>query len=182
MIVLLCVAQLASAEVVRKVGVRSLGSVQTDQSFVLAHTEVRVGEELDQAQISRDVRRLLDTQRFSYVGVDVEPSGESGIQLFYVVKRRPLLSRNIEVEGNDHFSDSKIRKWIDLEGGEFFDEQQLEAAGRKIRREYRDARFPSTKVTWDVREVDATNLLAEPGVDKSMTTQAKPKGAMQILR
>ena len=155
---LLPLSSRAAENLVTEVGVRSASELPVHPSYVKAQTEVRVDDPFDRAAVSRDVRRLLATGRFSFVSVEVEPD-VSGIKVTYVVEPRLQLAREIIVNGDDKYSKRRIRKWSELNRYDFFDEQLLETAGRKVRQKYRDAHFKGTEITWEVDKSDPSNRL-----------------------
>lgn len=161
LISLFFVGDAALGAVVGDVSVRSLGSARMDQSFVLAHVATKTGDTFDRAKVSRDVRRLLDTKRFSYVAVDVEPAGRSEVEVVYVVQRRALLADEVKIVGNDLFREAKLQEWIGLEAGDYFDEQLLETAAHRIQQQYREERYPDARAEWTQRVRDKASLLTE---------------------
>lgn len=147
-------AQNASG-IVREVAVRHLDDMPADPEYVLALTSVREGAAISQAALSRDVRALLDSKRFSYAGVSVEALDGDGVRVVYAVRRRLRFSGVVEVSGNEYDNDKKIRKWLDLRSGDFIDDAVLAEHCMKVRDQYRKRHFPDVRVEGRV--------LPEPG-------------------
>ncbi len=149
----ICPAQTPSAEVVRELQVRHLDALPADPQYVLALTSIRVGQFASQAAISRDVRALLDSKRFSYAGVEVEKR-DDGVCLVYVVRRRLRFAPPAEIRGATNASPSKVRDWLELDEGAFLDEAILATHSAKVRDQYRKRHYAEVQVESHVEPVD----------------------------
>ncbi len=137
---------------VTEVRVQSLGEGAADESFVRAYVSVETGQKLDAIQVSRDIRKLLATQRFSDVRVEVEES-TGGIALIYIVHTRQRLAEAIRITGGKHLKAEKIRDLLEIERGDRVDETSLAVAGRKVADEYREDGYPFIKLDWSIDPV-----------------------------
>ena len=142
---LFAVAQDAGG-IVREVSVRHLDDLPADPDYVLALTSVREGAALSQPALSRDVRSLLDSRRFSYAGVEVEQLGGDDVRVTYVVRRRLRFSGTVEVTGNTFEKSKNIKKWMELRNGDFLDDAVLATHTAKVRAKYRKYHFPDVRV------------------------------------
>ena len=136
------------------------GPGAVDAGFVRTHTAARVGAELDRALISRDVKALLATGRFSDVRARLEPARD-GVKLVYVLKNKRRLAAPVRVTGNRHFGENKIREWLGLAEGDAVDETLLSARAQKVLAEYREDSFPRAALSWELAETDAARGLVE---------------------
>lgn len=85
---------------------------EIEASAVKAFIQPEIGDTYNPNQVNQDIRSLQETGRYAYVGAEVI-SGADGIILVYVVEERPRL-RSISVEGAEHFSNVRIREWMEL--------------------------------------------------------------------
>lgn len=138
---------------VTEIEIRNTGSGRLDEGFVRAHITVEAGQPLDARGVSRDVRALLDTGRFSDVHVLEEPDG-GGVRLIYALRRRLTLAEPVAVEGAEHYRASRIRGWLGLEAGSPVDDQLIGSGARRVLNEYRKAHFPDVEATWTLEELD----------------------------
>jgi len=150
---------LARAEVIQEVEVRQLDGFIADTGDVLAMCGSKRGAELSQVVLFDDVRRLNDSQRFSYAGVEIAPV-EGGVKVIYVVRRRYRLAGPVEVVGTDAVSRSKVLGWVDLKDGAYVDEQILGVRCSKVRDEYMKRQYPNVQVTGRFESVDPATGLA----------------------
>ena len=141
------------APVVSEIVIEGQEAGLIDQSFIRSHTQSRTNEPLDRAQVSGDVRALLGTGAFSYVGVELEPTTDDRVRLIYRVKGKPVLAEAVALVGVEHFRESKVRSWLELEAGDMVDDQALGVAALKVREEYRQEHFPQARVTWLIDEI-----------------------------
>jgi outer membrane protein insertion porin family len=116
------------------------------ESTVMAFVGPQVGEEYDPQQVNQDIRRLQATGRYAYVGAELE-SRPNGLVLVYVVEERPRL-RSISIQGASHFSNVKIRDWLELNLSDRVDQQLVMSKLDAVREKYVKDFF--TEVSFDV--------------------------------
>jgi outer membrane protein insertion porin family len=138
-------------ETVKKVTVRALDKLGTDATDVLQYCSVKEGDTHTQEELtkilSKDVRTLLDTERFEDVSVEVDTAVADGIHVIYSIKRRYRFQEPISIRGNDYMSESKVRKYAELKNGDPIDEQILASKVSKIRDEYIKRYYRNVKVS-----------------------------------
>ena len=131
------------------------GSVATDPAeYVLSRIVAKPGAFVGSADIARDQRALIDTGTFSDVKVLSESAGGDAVKLVYRVVIAPRFLAPAEVRGNDAFSDRKVRRLLDLAGGDRIDQPRLDAKCDKIREEYRKSYYYDVKIDATVSEPD----------------------------
>lgn len=145
--------------IVRDVVVTNLGPGSVDESLVTAYTAVRAGGALDRQEVSSDLRKLLDSGRFSRATVRAEPMLD-GVRLVYAVQLKWTLAKPVEFTGSDHFRLSKLREYLGLDATGLVDEQSLAAGAKRIELEYREDFFPDARVTWTLTPQDSKQALA----------------------
>jgi len=159
--VLATVAILAAAwamgadNTVKEVKVRVLDQFGTDATDILSFCNVKVGSEVSQDVLSKDVRALLDTGRFGYAGVELEKVSD-GIKVIYVVKRRYRFQEPLAIKGVDYFSESKIRKLSELKSGDYIDDPIISVKAGKIRDEYVKKFFPNIKISAEIKPIEGS--------------------------
>lgn len=150
---------------IREIEVLEAGVPLEDADEILGFAGLETGREYDPDRIARAVRQLLDSGRFSRVQVAVEPLGED-LRLRVNVRRRPRLSAPVEVIGNDRFNDDRIREWLELDPGDFVDEQILEARAMRLVREYEKAGFPDSRIDARVLPGPGNSARAEVTIEE----------------
>lgn len=150
-IVVLFAVGTAFGETVKKVTVRALDAFGTDAADILQYCSVKEGDSYPQEELtkilSKDVRTLLDTERFEDVSAEVDTASADGIHVIYTVKRRYRFQEPISIRGNDYMSESKIRKYVELKNGDPIDEQVLASKVSKLRDEYIKRYYRNVKVS-----------------------------------
>lgn len=147
------VAQRPSAPIVRQVQIENRGYGRIDESYVLSQIMAHEGKPLESGVLSRDVKALLDTGRFSYVDVRASQDGGQVIVIF-AIKNRLKLADSPTVSGHDHFRAAKIRRFGGLEIGDLVDDHSVKLAEEKIEAEYRKDYFPEVSVEGTLKVVD----------------------------
>ena len=98
---------------IKEVKVRSLNQIGGDDNDVLSHSSLSVGDQMSQLDLSqviaKDVKTLLDTKRYAYVGAEIiDLDNEGGKRINYVIRRRHRFAGPLIVKGNEHLKSSKI--------------------------------------------------------------------------
>ena len=135
---------------VRDVRAEHGGVGRIEERSVLVHVSVRAGAELDPQAVSRDVKSLQETGRFSFVGVAVEKAGDE-VDVVYKVHPRPII-RKIDIDGADYMSNKKVFDKLELGPGDLVDDAVLAVQSRGVVEAYNKKYYPDAKVTWTIDE------------------------------
>lgn len=138
---------------VSEVRIVNIGSGTLDESFVKAHISSAVDKPFDRVSVSRDIRKLLDTERFSEVKAEIEPV-ENDVRLIYSFRNRLKLSEPVIVLGSKQFRSAKIQDFLELRTGDLVDKQVLAVKGQKVTDKYHEDYFPDVSLDWDIIETD----------------------------
>ncbi len=145
------------AAVIREIRVEAVDVHFNDRDFVMAATQVRPGDQVDQRRISRDVKTLMGTGRFSFVDSELVAAG-ADFDLVYRVAVKPRLEKPVTVEGAEDMGERHIRKWLGLEPGDAVDDAILSMRSRKVREEYHRRFYPDVKLAWEIITEPATGF------------------------
>jgi len=151
------VPALLGAAVIKEIKIDSKGVRLPDPEFVLDYTSTRVGNEVDQRQISRDVKTLQGTGRFSFIDTELTRT-DAGFILTYIVEIIPKLGKPLAISGADALGESKVRKWMELEAGDLVSDAILNQHGRKVLDEYRSRYYFDTRIKWTIDVDPATGF------------------------
>ena len=131
------------------------GTVATDPAeYVFSRILAKPGAFVTSADLARDQRDLLDTGTFSDVKILSEEVGDGVVKLIYRVVVAPRFLAPAEIHGNDAFSERKIRRLLDLAGGDRIDQARLDAKCDKVREEYRKSYYYDVKIDATISEPD----------------------------
>jgi len=144
----------AEAAKVREIRVERRGAGKVDEASVLAFSSIKVGDELSRNALSRDVKALEKSGRFSYVATEVDGNAE-GLTVVYVVQSKPRI-RKIEIDGAAEIGNKKIRDLLEVGVGDLVDDAILGVAAQKVAEHYQKKYYPYSKLTWKIVEDDAT--------------------------
>ena len=151
-------ATAAGAATIRDVRVAAVDEIPVSAEQVLARVGSKVGQQLDRALLSEDIRALQAAGAFSYAEARVEPAGEDGVNLTFRVAGRPRI-RTLSVSGADHLGNKKVRTLMEIGSGDPVDGALLGEKAQKVREEYRKDYFPDTKLTWTLKETDRADFV-----------------------
>ena len=96
--------------------------------------------------MDEDVRTLYATGQFYNIRVDREDTPE-GVVLTYIVQGKPRLT-DLRFQGNQKFSDAKLRKKTTSKTGEPLDERKLFTDCQEIQKFYQKKGYPNTQVKY----------------------------------
>ena len=146
--------------VISKIDIVSRGIKITDRDFVLANISTREGDTVNQQSISRDVKALMATGRFSFIDSELNESPTGGRYILtYIVSVKPKLENPVTVTGAKEMGEKKVRKWLDMEIGDYVDDSIMSVQTRKVLDEYHSRYYSDAKVTWAI-DVNETNGFA----------------------
>lgn len=156
-------APAARAVVVNDVRIQPLQGFALSTQAVMAYVSLKVGDEFNRSAISRDVRALQKTDRFSFVSVEIEEV-PNGVDVIYSVKSKRKV-RSLTIRGVDHIGTQKIRDIIGFGRGDFIDDITLERAAKKMQAAYGDRHFYEADIDWTLKNdeefVDIVGEIAE---------------------
>ncbi len=151
----MCLSIPVRAVVIDEVQVAQRGMGRSDADYVLAHTRLAAGDPFNSAVAAQDLKRLLDTGRFSAVDVRAEETNDGRVRVIYEVQPKLRLIDRPTVEGVTAFRKGRVRKWLALDGGDLVDEQAAGVAARAVIREYRKKQYGHAVGTWRFDVVNA---------------------------
>lgn len=160
-ILCLLLAHAAGAAPVAEIKVRREGGGLVEDSAVLGFVSLPKGAELNRNTLSRDVRALEESGRFSFVATEVE-EGPAGLVVTYVVKGKPRI-RSLRVDGADEISNRKVRDLLEIGAGDPVDDALLAFKSLKVREHYQKQYYPYTELEWVIDE-DAANGTADVAI------------------
>ncbi len=143
-----------------EIAVENRGTGKIDRPFIISHIGAEKGGELDRFRISRDVKSLLKTGRFTHVNVQIQPLTEETVRVIFSVKNRLKLARRAQVEGGHHFDASKVREIMDLWTGDLIDNQVVGLAVKKLKDKYEEDYYTEVRVDWEIDVIDHAKGLA----------------------
>lgn len=152
----------AQAGKIAELQVDNLGGGVVDKTAVESYVRVVEGSEFDDVNVLRramekDVKRLRDSGRFSYVTSEVRES-EAGWTVIYRVKTRMNVD-SIEVKGADSLRRGKVLSVLDLTEGMFTDDLAMAAKARDLKEYYRKHHYPYMTLDWRFEETGAQTRL-----------------------
>ena len=150
---------LASAEVrIADIRVRARDPQRpVDSATIRAFVQNAPGDIFELQRVNRDIRRLQETGRYAFVAAEVEEDDDGNVVLVYVITERPRL-RRISVEGGEHFSNARIRSFLELSLGERVDESVVRQRVEDVRERYTKAFFPDAEFSFALTDPDEENF------------------------
>lgn len=149
---------MASAAVIKDIKVEFRNVKGQNPDFVLVYVIVKVGDDVNQRNISRDVNTLLATGRFSFVDAELTPTADDYV-LTYIVEVKPTLGQSISISGADAIGKRQINKWLDLNIGDPVDDAIMAMRTRKVIDEYHKRYYFDAEVIWAI-DMDPTTGFA----------------------
>lgn len=135
------------AQIVGRINITHIGPPAASDEMIRANIRVKVGDSYTRTGVDDDVRTLYSTGLFYQIRV-VEENTNDGFNLTYVVQGKPILSE-IRLEGNEKYSERKIRKKLTSLTGEPLEEYKLFTDAREIETMYEKAGYQGTEVRYD---------------------------------
>lgn len=157
-VILVC--RVVAAATIGSIEVESVGPGRADPTFVKAHVQLEPGDGFSAAVAAQDVKRLLETERFTDVRVDVRNPREAEVEVVYTVQPRLRLVGTPSIEGNQVLRDRKVRNELDLNRGDLVDDQVVAVAVQRLLDVYREKHYRQARVDWNLAVTNAERGLA----------------------
>lgn len=136
------------AEPVMEVRIVSRDRTRIDASVVRSFISMQQGDELSREALSRDIRAMERSGRFSYAAADVEPA-PGGWVVMYIVEIKPRIGR-IVVDGAQYLSNRKVRELLEIGPGDPVDDAILATKSQAVREHYRKRLYPFARLSWTI--------------------------------
>jgi len=133
-------AQTAPSQAVVR-GVEIQGLSRVDRTNVRAKIYSQVGQALDRARISEDVKRVYRMGFFEDVDVATVPGTEGGVILVFRVTERPTVTEITYAIRGDELDEEELGEVVDLKRFDILDEEAIKRNLTKLRERYEEDGF-----------------------------------------
>ena len=127
--------------------IETTGNVTVSRQDILSQVRARVGQVFDPKEASEDIRRIAKLEGIDTAYYNAEPEGDQ-VRLTFVVVEQNLI-REIIVEGNRKFSDTRLLKETGIRLGDYLDVFTARSGVDKLIEFYHSKGYPSVAVTLD---------------------------------
>jgi outer membrane protein insertion porin family len=134
--------------------VEIVGNTRTDTQVILSNIRTAPGQPYSRAAVDVDVRALASLGRFVTVQAEVIPQTGPNVKIItkvlvrFIVQERQLVS-SVEIVGNRHIQDDKIRDLLVVHAGSPIDPFQIQTDVHSITEVYKKAGYAFVRVTVD---------------------------------
>ena len=164
--------QWADAQVVREIRIQSRDRTPVAAETVRAFIALNEGDSVSRDALSRDIRALERSGRFSYVAADIERLID-GVAVVYTVEFRPRI-RRLTIDGAQYYTNRKIRELLELGVGDPVDDAVLATRSLAVKEQYQKKYFPYAELSWKIL-VDPDSGTADVAIKVDEGTRAKVK-------
>ncbi|HMP89171.1 MAG TPA: outer membrane protein assembly factor BamA [Kiritimatiellia bacterium] len=171
-LIFISIAVPSFAQQVREIRIQSRDRSVISEDTVRAFISLREGDPVTRDAISRDVRALERSGRFSYVAADVERVLD-GMAVIYTVEFRPRIRRMV-IDGAQYLTNRKVRELLELGVGDPVDDAVLATRSLAVKEHYRKKYYPYTELSWTI-VVDPVSGTADVTIKVDEGKRAKVK-------
>lgn len=132
--------------------IRVEGNERVDPESIKGTLDISVGDLLQDALLTRGVKKLYRLGTFSRVSIQEEVTGESAV-LTVSVKEFPMV-RRVVITGNNEIAEIDLKKVLKLKSFSFADPAGVPADREAIKGVYRASGYHGTEVTSSLEGVD----------------------------
>ncbi|MEL6342751.1 MAG: outer membrane protein assembly factor BamA [Myxococcota bacterium] len=140
----------AAAGTVAEIKVKGLKRV--DEAAILAAIGLRVGEQLADWKVQRDVKAVYNTGYVDDVRVDITPTS-GGIRVLFLVDEKPAV-RAVRLDGNKKLDEESLLEVIDIKPFSVLSEVSIQNNMRRIKDKYIEKGYYLAEIEPELREVD----------------------------
>lgn len=148
---------------IRATGITSEGTpgddlAGTERQRVFNTIRSAVGSPYRAETVLDDVALLNRLGRFRRVESFAQQLADGGVVLIFAVEQQPVIA-DVQVTGNRRLNDAQLAASIDLLVGTPVDRFQIDRSARRIEDLYRDKGYYLARVTVDLEELEASNIV-----------------------
>lgn len=147
----------AQNTIIRSVDVEFISLQNVSLEAIQSHIQVRPGLPYSQTLVDRSVRSLYQTGLFDFIEVRTEPQDGGDVRLVFVVQPKYRI-QEITFDGNDKYSDRRLRSKTEVRAGMSLDERSIRKDRDEILKYYREKGFTRSSVDYDIQRDTATGL------------------------
>ncbi|HMO50902.1 MAG TPA: outer membrane protein assembly factor BamA [Kiritimatiellia bacterium] len=136
------------AQTVSEIRVQARDLSPIDPAAVMGFVSINTGDAISRDALSRDVRAMERSGRFSFVAADIETT-PGGIAVVYTVELKPRI-RRLVVDGARYLSNRKVRDLLEVGAGDPVDDALLATRAQAVREHYRKKYFPFADLSWTI--------------------------------
>ncbi|RMH31830.1 MAG: outer membrane protein assembly factor BamA [Nitrospirae bacterium] len=127
------------------------GNQHISTSAIEGQLTIRPGDVFREEQLREQIQRIYRMGFFEDVQAQTEPVAH-GVRVVFVVRENPFLTE-VRFDGNDHFSDDKLRELLTLRTQVFLDEEQVKVSAERIRKAYQEDGYYHVEVIPVIEEL-----------------------------
>ncbi len=142
---------------VSRINIEFLTLETVSREAVLAHVQIREGMRYSQTLIDRSIRSLYQTRRFDFIEARTADLPDGSVELTFVVQPKYRI-HEMHFEGNDRYSDRRLRRQTEVRSGQVLDERRLQADRNELLTYYREKGFSRATVQYDIDRNPDTGL------------------------
>lgn len=128
--------------------IRITGNERVEEEIIRREIQVQVGAEVDEAQVSEDLKRLHKLKFFKDIRVEIE-TVEGGVTLLYRVTEKPLV-KDHKIEGYDNVGKEKIEEILKIKDRTFLDMEVLKRDLEAIKKLYEQEGYYLAEVYYEL--------------------------------
>lgn len=147
-------ANVSQAQEPNVVDITIEGLARVEQEAALSKIKTRVGDKLNPADLSEDLKRVWQTEFFKDVRVEIEKV-EGGVQVVFVVVEKPSI-KEVKYEGNNELSNDDLKEVVDVKPNTILNVSQLKKNVEKIKDKYVEKGYYLAEVAFRIDPVDGS--------------------------
>ena len=120
------------------------GNQHIESSAIRSRMTLNVGDSFNTEVVRQQIQHIYEMGYFEDVRVQTE-SEHQGMKVVFVLKEKPF-NAEVAFDGNDHFSEDKLKEKITVRSQVFLDLEQVKTSTENIRKAYQDDGYYNSDV------------------------------------
>jgi outer membrane protein insertion porin family len=133
------------------------GLISVPEAFVRARLRTRAGSTYDESEVRADLRRLIESNRFSAADATYRITEDGQVVVTFRVQEKAVLSQ-VQFEGNAHISTKDLLAATGLAPGSPADMFTLRQAIDRIQQQYRENGYYYVQVSLDEEKIQTEGI------------------------
>ncbi|WP_447979690.1 outer membrane protein assembly factor BamA [Candidatus Nitrospira bockiana] len=128
------------------------GNKRIEEPAIRSRLTIKVGDPYTPEAIRAQIRVIYEMGFFEDVQIETE-STPQGLAVTFLVTEKPFIT-DVVFDGNENFSDDKLKEKITIRSQSFLDQQQVKESAEKIRLTYQEDGYYNAQVIPIIQTVE----------------------------
>ena len=154
-------------------GVEVLGVIRVDRTSVRSKIYSQVGQVLEPARVSEDIKRIYRMGFFDDVQAATKQAPDGGVMLVFQVTERPTILEVVYDIRGDELDSEELGEVVNLKRYDILDEEAVKQNLSKIRERYEEDGFYLVDTSYELKKAGPHSVVVTLKIDEGEPVEVR---------